>query len=69
MNLKCDPEKAVEVFTYYLWIAEDYIETREGRKATEEDLVRSWNGGAYRGWKKESTKRYWKKYLSLKQAA
>ena len=33
---------------------------------TEEQVVRTWNGGP-RGPKKESTLKYWKKYLKIKE--
>ena len=53
---------AREVYKLYMAIARDQIHNTEGREATEEDYVRSWNGGAYNGWKTKATDKYWKAY-------
>lgn len=57
--------KAEQVFYYYMRITKRVIKNNEGRLPTEEDYVRSWNGGAYNGWKEISTKKYWDKYNNL----
>lgn len=58
-------EASREVFVAYMEIAEEQVEKAD-RKADEEDLVRSWNGGAYKGWCRTSTDSYWEKYKETK---
>ena len=56
---------AEEIFDLYVTIWADHLEKREGREATTEDIVRIWNGGPI-GYKRHSTKYYFKKYLNYK---
>jgi soluble lytic murein transglycosylase-like protein len=58
-------EKSVEVLKYYFIITSEQVERKERRQATLEDLVRGWNGGAYNGWKKKATLKYWKKFKTI----
>jgi hypothetical protein len=61
-----DPACSEEIFELYTkyWAAK--LEKREKRAATEEDIVRIWNGGP-RGWKRDSTLKYLKKYKKYKK--
>lgn len=54
-------EKAERIFKLYIkrWVK--HLERVEGRKATNEDVVRIWNGGP-NGYKKKSTLIYYNKY-------
>jgi hypothetical protein len=54
-----------QLFDLYVTIWADNLENKLGRKATVEDIVRIWNGGPT-GYKKHSTKHYFKKYLTYK---
>lgn len=56
---------AEKIFDLYVTIWSKQLEKREGRTATVEDIVRIWNGGPM-GYKKHSTKYYFKKYLIQK---
>ena len=60
-----DTDKAEEVFYYYTLIGIEQIRLKECREADEQDIVRNWNGGAYSGWKRKSTEKYFKKYLQI----
>lgn len=61
-NIECSEE----IFELYIthWAAK--FKKREGRKASTADIVRIWNGGA-RGYLKNSTKWYLKKFLRYKK--
>lgn len=52
-------QKSVEMLEVYL----SHYGKRLGRKPTEQDLARIWNGGPS-GWKRSSTLRYWSKVCS-----
>jgi hypothetical protein len=52
-------QKSVAMLEVYL----GHYGRRLGRKATEQDLARIWNGGPA-GWKRSSTLRYWSKVSS-----
>lgn len=52
-------QKSVAMLEVYL----SHYGQRLGRKATEQDLARIWNGGPS-GWKRSSTLRYWAKVSS-----
>jgi hypothetical protein len=57
---------AGEIFELYTRMWTEHLEKKEGRAATEEDIVRIWNGGP-RGWKRSSTLKYLKKYRRYKK--
>ena len=52
---------AEEIFKLYITIWSRHLEKKEQRVATDEDIVRIWNGGP-RGYKKKSTLDYLDKY-------
>jgi hypothetical protein len=54
-----DRQQSVAMLEVYL----DHYGRRLGRKPTEQDLARIWNGGPA-GWKRSSTLRYWAKVSS-----
>jgi hypothetical protein len=56
---------AEEIFELYIQMWTEKLEEREKRPATEEDIVRIWNGGP-RGWKRQGTLKYLKKYRIYK---
>lgn len=58
-------KKSERIFDLYLTIWSKQLVKREGRVATAEDVVRIWNGGPV-GYKKNSTKYYFEKYLKFK---
>lgn len=57
-----DPAKARAICRAYL--AHYGTAKRLGRQPTDEDFARIWNGGPA-GWKKQSTKSYWKKVAAV----
>ena len=57
---------AEEIFELYTQMWSEHLEKNQGREATEEDIVRIWNGGP-RGWNKKSTLKYLKKYRKYKK--
>ena len=61
-----DVEVASSFFKDYMKVCSAYYYRKEKKKATEEDLVRMWNGG-YTGYKKPSTENYYEKYLKWKK--
>ena len=57
-----DRQKAAEVFDRYQWI---YARPEKlGRKVTDTDRARIWNGGPM-GWKRDATLQYAKKFSTL----
>jgi hypothetical protein len=61
-----DIECAEEIFELYISIWACNLEKNEQRVATDEDIVRIWNGGPY-GYKRNSTLKYYQKYRRRKQ--
>ncbi len=55
-QMRGNRELSVKVCRWYL----EYYGARLGRAATEQDCARIWNGGP-NGWKRQSTRGYWKK--------
>jgi hypothetical protein len=56
---------AEEIFELYIKLWTSKLEKRQNRAATEEDIVRIWNGGP-QGWRRDSTLDYLKKYKYYK---
>lgn len=61
-----DKEKAFDMFEKYLMYGAKIHKNLWGVAPNEEQLVRMWNGGIYRGHHKMSTISYWHKYLKIK---
>ena len=61
-----DESCAEEIFELYIEMWTEHLEKKEERAATEEDIVRIWNGGP-RGWKRSGTLGYLKKYKKYKE--
>jgi hypothetical protein len=59
---ECSEEIFYRYISYGIAI---YIQNHNTRP-TEEEIVRMWNGGIYRGYKIKSTKKYWNRYLKFK---
>jgi len=55
-----------EIFYYYLSYGIKLYKEKHGKLPTEEQIVRMWNGGIYKGYKYKSTIKYAKKYFKLK---
>ena len=61
-------EKASEeVFKLYMCYGREVFLKKHCRFPTEEDMVRMWNGGIYKGYTYKQTKKYYKKYLDVKE--
>ena len=60
-------EAAEEVFMLYLCYGKEVFLKKHCRFPTEQELVRMWNGGIYKGYKYEQTKSYYEKYLDVKR--
>ena len=56
-----------EVFKLYLCLGKEKFLKKHDRFPTEEELVRMWNGGIYKGYTYNQTKLYYQKYLNVKQ--
>ena len=56
-----------EVFNLYLCLGKEKFLKKHKRFPTEEELVRMWNGGIYKGYTYNQTKLYYQKYLDVKQ--
>ena len=61
-----DEKASEEVFMLYLCLGKEKFLKKHCRFPTEEELVRMWNGGIYKGYTYKQTKKYYKKYLSVK---
>lgn len=61
-NVAC----AEEVTKLYMQMGAELYEKRTGLKATEEVLVRNHNGGIYRGYRINATRKYYREYLKWK---
>ena len=62
-----DEEASEEVFMLYLCYGKEVFLKKHCRFPTEEEMVRMWNGGIYKGYKYNQTKLYYQKYLDVKQ--
>jgi len=60
-----DIECSEEIFELYIKHWTGKLEKREAREATEEDIVRIWNGGP-QGWRRKSTLDYLFRYKKYK---
>ena len=61
-------EKASEeVFKLYLCYGKEVFLRKHCRFPTEQEIVRMWNGGIYKGYTYRQTKDYYKKYLNVKE--
>ena len=61
-------EKASEeVFKLYMCYGKEVFLRKHCRFPTEEEMVRMWNGGIYKGYTYKQTKKYYKKYLNVKE--
>ena len=60
-------EASEEVFRLYLCYGKEVFLRKHCRFPTEEDLVRMWNGGIYKGYTYNQTESYYQKYLDVKQ--
>jgi len=61
-------EKASEeVFMLYMCLGKEKFLKKHCRFPTEEQMVRMWNGGIYKGYTYKQTKLYYKKYLDVKK--
>lgn len=56
-----------EMFMLYMSYGIKRFKKRYCRSPTEEEVVRFWNGGIYKGYKMKATKKYYKKYLRYKK--
>jgi hypothetical protein len=60
-------EASEEVFMLYLCYGREVFLNKHCRFPTEEEMVRMWNGGIYKGYKYNQTKVYYQKYLDVKE--
>jgi hypothetical protein len=56
-----------EVFKLYMCYGKEVFLKKHCRFPTEEEMVRMWNGGIYKGYKYNQTKVYYQKYLDVKE--
>jgi len=60
-------EASEEVFMLYLCYGKEVFLRKHCRFPTEEEMVRMWNGGIYKGYTYNQTESYYQKYLDVKQ--
>ena len=60
-------EASEEVFRLYMCYGKEVFLKKHCKFPTEEQMVRMWNGGIYKGYTYKQTKSYYKKYLDVKQ--
>jgi len=60
-------EASEEVFKLYMCYGREVFLKKHCRFPTEEEMVRMWNGGIYKGYTYKQTKKYYKKYLDVKE--
>lgn len=63
-----DDDKAEAVFLYYLSYGVILFEEKHGRPPTEEEVVRMWNGGIYKGYTYNDTNKYYENYVRAKRS-
>ena len=54
-----------EIFVLYISLGIKLYKKKYNKDPTEEDIVRMWNGGIYSGYRRDSTIKYYKKFLSI----
>ena len=59
-------EHSKMMFILYLRHGIKLFRRKYNKSPNEEDIVRMWNGSIYNGYRKESTKKYYKKYKEVK---
>jgi len=59
-------EISKEIFKLYIRKGIKIFYRKHGRNPNEEEVVRMWNGGIYKGYIYKSTKKYYQKYLIIK---
>ena len=59
------PHKAEAIALLYLKEGIRLFKKKYNKLPTDEEIVRMWNGSIYSGFKKRSTKWYYKKYLKI----
>lgn len=57
-----DVECAKEIFHLYLYAGIVRFYNKYNRMPTEQEVVRMWNGGIYRGYRRKTTIKYYKRY-------
>ena len=57
-----------EIFVLYLKHGWRVFKKKHHHDPSEEDLVRMWNGGIYKGYSNPATEKYYKKYLITKNS-
>jgi len=60
-------EASEEVFRLYMCYGKEVFLKKHCRFPTEEEMVRMWNGGIYKGYTYSQTKSYYQKYLDVKE--
>ena len=58
---------AKEVFVLYLTAGIDHYQVKHGKSPTENEIARMWNGGIYRGYLKNATNQYLRRYLIYRE--
>ncbi len=56
-----------EIFFLYISLGIELYEKKHKRSPSEEEIVRWWNGGIYRGHMKKSTRKYYDRYRKYKK--
>ena len=59
------PHKAEVIALLYLKQGVKLFKRKYNKLPTDEEIIRMYNGSIYNGYKKRTTKRYYKKYLSI----
>jgi hypothetical protein len=62
-----NPEIAQDLFVKYISLGIKLYELKCGHRPSEDEIVRMWNGGIYRGYEYEDTVPYLKKYKNYKK--
>lgn len=62
-----DPVCAREVYKLYIEYGIKLYESKFKEPPNEQQIVRMWNGGIYRGYKMQATIKYWKRYQIFKK--
>lgn len=62
-----DESCAEEMFSLYIGMGIELYKSKHGVEPSEESIVRFWNGGIYSGHKRQTTIKYYKRYLKFKK--
>ena len=62
-----DDSVSEEVFRMYICYGKELFLKKHCKFPNEEEIVRMWNGGIYKGYKYNDTKKYYRKYLLIKK--